>query len=160
MIRAIGRIQQNHPGCKLVIVGDGPERENLELLVREQGLEHAVLFTGFKNNTPDFISSFDIFLLTSDSEGTSMTLLEAMAFGKPCVVTSVGGNPELIQNNQNGLLIARGSDDELVDAIQSLLANRQLSQTLGKQAQQDFDSRFELSHMINGYNRLYNQVLG
>lgn len=160
MIRTITRLYKNHPNCRLVIVGDGPERKNLEKLVEELEINDAVLFTGFKNNTPDYIDSFDIFLLTSDSEGTSMTLLEAMAFATPCIVTRVGGNPELIQHDKNGLLIDRNSDDQLYNAIESLLANRQTGLTLGAQARDDFDSRFELRHMIKGYDELYARLTG
>ena len=160
MIRTITRLHKNHPKCRLVIVGDGPERKNLEELVEKLEINNAVLFTGFKNNTPDYIASFDIFLLTSDSEGTSMTLLEAMAFATPCIVTRVGGNPELIQHDKNGLLIERNSDDQLYNAIESLLANRQTGLTLGAQARDDFDSRFELRHMIKGYDELYVSLTG
>ena len=160
MIRSIGRLHEKHPNCRLVIVGDGPERENLQQLVENHGLQKAVLFTGFKNNTPDYISSFDIFLLTSDSEGTSMTLLEAMAFATPCVVTAVGGNPELIQHDQNGLLVQRDSDDELVAAIERLLDDQELCTSLGLNAQSDFESRFELRHMISGYGKLYSRFFG
>lgn len=157
MIRSIGRLQAKHPNSRLVIVGDGPERENLKQLVEQQGLQEAVLFTGFKNNTPDYISCFDIFLLTSDSEGTSMTLLEAMAFATPCVVTAVGGNPELIKHDQNGLLVDRDNDDQLLAAIERLLDDEQLCRSLGSKARKDFDSRFELRHMISGYGKLYSR---
>lgn len=159
MIRTMSRLQQNHPNCRLVIVGDGPERDTLRNLVDELKLGHLVLFTGFKNNTPDYIDCFDIFLLTSDSEGTSMTLLEAMAFATPCIVTSVGGNPELIQHAKNGLLIERDNHDQLFSAIESLVTNKQMAESLGVQASNDFESRFELRHMIKGYDELYSSLI-
>lgn len=159
MIRTLVRLQKNHPNSRLVIVGDGPERGKLEQLVEEHDVQHAVLFTGFQNNTPDFISCFDIFLLTSDSEGTSMTLLEAMAFARPCIVTQVGGNPELIQQDRNGILIQRNDDEQLLGALESLLADRQNGNELGKQASKDFDARFELRHMIKGYDDLYTRLI-
>jgi len=160
MIRAIGQLQQKWPDSRLVIVGDGPERETLEQLTSELGLEEAVLFTGFKNNPADYINLFDIFLLTSDSEGTSMTLLEAMAHKIPCIVTNVGGNPELIQHQHNGLLIERGNVEQLVHALDTLLSDVTLGNTLAAQAQEDFAERFELQKMIDGYQDLYNRVLG
>ena len=90
MIAAFARLLNTHPGAALIIVGDGEERASLEKQVTELGIADSVRFTGYINNPANVLGIMDVFLLSSLSEGTSMTLLEAMSLKKPCIVTTSG----------------------------------------------------------------------
>src|SRR5690606_15548443 len=104
----------------LLMVGDGPDRAALEALARELDINARVIFTGFKTKPADFLAALDLFLLSSFTEGTSMTLLEAMSLGIPAVVTDVGGNPEIIEQGSTGLLTPSDDDRSFADAMLSL----------------------------------------
>jgi len=106
MIEGFAQAYAENKNIRLIIVGDGPERNNLETLITKLKLEGVVTLTGFIPSPTDYINLLDVFLLTSLSEGTSMTLLEAMSAGKPSIVTDVGGNPELIINKFLGQVVS------------------------------------------------------
>ena len=98
LIKAMRIVVDKVKNAKLVIVGDGPERSRLEKLVSELKMEKNVVFLGNRFDTVKLYNSFDVNVLCSFSECFSMTLLEAMACGVPCIATNVGGNPELVNN--------------------------------------------------------------
>jgi len=157
MIAALAQLLPRNPDCRLLLVGDGPERNTLEQQARTLGIGSQVIFAGYQSPPDAHLQLIDHFLLTSLSEGTSMTLLEAMAAGKSCIVTDVGGNPELVTHNVDGLVIPSNATHELVQRMQALLDDPALSLRLGTAAQKTFAERFELSHMIAAYEALYSQ---
>ena len=110
MIRAFKIVKETYPETFLIIVGDGPERENLEAFASELHLASNMIFTGFREDAYLFYKIMDIFLLTSFSEGTAMTLLEAMASGLPCIATDVGGNPEIVRDGETGFIIQNNDE--------------------------------------------------
>jgi glycosyltransferase involved in cell wall biosynthesis len=160
MIDAFRAINQNYPKTRLLIVGDGPERAALEQHIENLKLTHSIILTGFQNDPRPYLDLVDIFLLSSHSEGTSMTLLEAMAQGKPCVVTDVGGNPEIINSGVDGLLVDAGNAAKFAEAIVKLLENPEMQLAMGQAARGTFARRFELQNMINGYENLYTAITG
>ncbi|MEM6750628.1 MAG: glycosyltransferase, partial [Planctomycetota bacterium] len=106
-IRAIARVRKELPSAVLALIGDGPERTNLEALTHELGADDAVRFYGVRSDVADLLPAADVFALSSLSEGVSLTLLEAMAAGLPIAATDVGGNPEVVEHGQTGLLSPR-----------------------------------------------------
>ncbi len=116
-----------------LIVGDGPERKNLENLKKELFLEHKVVISGIKSKQElkDIYNSSDIFILPSYNEGMSNALLEAMACGLAVIVSDTGGTQELINNGQNGLIFKKGNIDELCNCIGLLLKDENKKNQLG-----------------------------
>jgi glycosyltransferase involved in cell wall biosynthesis len=97
----------------------------------------------------------DIYLLSSLSEGTSMTLLEAMSIDKPCVVTNAGGNPEIIINDKNGLVTKNDNTEDFVQAIVTLLSSPELLSQYGKSGTNIFNQLFSEKVMNNNFSSLY-----
>jgi glycosyltransferase involved in cell wall biosynthesis len=158
MIKSLKRVHEFHPNTYLVIVGDGPERANLETLVKYLDLMPFVIFTGFRQDTHLFYQFMDLFLLTSFSEGTAMTLLEAMASGVPCLATDVGGNPEIVEHGETGYLVPSDDVGALSKAISSLLDNKPLMKKIGNQGRRRFENRFFADKMVETYEKLYERV--
>lgn len=158
MIEAFEIVLSRHSDARLLIVGDGAERDTLEAMVHDRGLTDSVFFTGFKSNPEPYLDLMDVFLLSSHSEGTSMTLLEAMAKEKSCVVTNVGGNPEIIEDGVNGYLTTPGSAESFANAIDVVLSKPDAQSSVGNAARRTFLDRFELTSMIRRYEALYQKV--
>ncbi len=121
MLRAFRRIHDKRPDTRLVIIGTGPLRAALENECRLLGLDGAVLFTGMRDDVPDLLPAFDVFVLSSRFEGLSIALVEALAAGLPAVVTAVGGMPEVIAHGREGLLVDPGDDAALAAAVEEIL---------------------------------------
>jgi glycosyltransferase involved in cell wall biosynthesis len=102
----------------------------------------------------------DVFLLTSFSEGTAMTLLEAMAAGLPCVATNVGGNPEIIRNGKTGFVIKIEDDNSLAEKISVLFKSEELRQEMGSAARARFRNDFTVDKMVQSYQDIYEQANG
>ena len=159
MIRAFAKVVSANPNAKLMIVGDGPLRSQLEQLVGALDVKESVLFTGFKTNPVDYMAAMDVFLLPSLSEGTSMTLLEAMRFSKPTIATSVGGTPEIITHEKSGLLIENKDESALVSSMLKLLGSSSLRMSYGAAARREFEQRFVVRAMVREYERIYDKAL-
>ena len=155
MIEAFAQVVKHFPNSYLLIVGDGPEREPLEQLRKKLCIQERVIFTGFKINPQRFFNIIDIFLLPSLSEGTSMTLLEAMAFKKPAIVTDVGGNPEIVKHNVTGLVTPNKDMPAFSKAIQELLKDPTKANKLGLQGLNRYNQLFKAEEMVNKYQNLY-----
>jgi sugar transferase (PEP-CTERM/EpsH1 system associated) len=156
LLRAFARLRQEQPAARLVLVGDGPERAALEEEADGLGLGRTVFFTGSRRDIPEIMAALDIFILPSFSEGLSLTLLEAMAAGKPVVATRVGGNPEVIRDGSNGLLVASDQVEELAAALRRLLAGGDsFTAMLARAGQQTVADRFSLTAMVQAYEAVY-----
>lgn len=155
MVRAFAIVYKRTPNARLLLVGDGEERANIEKLAVQLGVAHAVIFTGFQTDTKKYMSMIDIYILSSFSEGTSMTLLEAMSLSKCCVVTAVGGNVEIIKDQQSGLVVESDNTEQLAESLTKLTEDHQLRQRLGAAAKQRFDEKFDLNQMIEAFKQLY-----
>ena len=154
LIEAFGLVREHLPKSKLVLVGDGPERSRLEQMTLDRGLTDCVDFLGTRNDVPALLTSFDIFVLPSRSEGLPMALLEAMATGLPIVATAVGGVPEAIRDGKSGLLIPPEQPQAIADALIRFASDEALRNSIGSAARQDFEQRYELSRMVNAYENL------
>jgi glycosyltransferase involved in cell wall biosynthesis len=123
LVKAMQRI----PMAKLVIIGDGPEKKNLESLTVDLGIEDRVLFLGSIRHGPEFwdwLRRASVFVLPSLSEGFPRTIIEAMACGLPIVATSVGGIPDIVENQINGLIVPPKNERLLADAVVKVLDSK------------------------------------
>lgn len=157
LIRAFARIAGSHPRARLVIVGEGPRRRELEGLAASL-VPGRVLFTGERSDIPTLLRSMEVFVLPSLGEGISNTLLEAMATGLPVVATRVGGNPELVEHGVNGLLVPRDDPATLATAISRYLDDPVLRLLHGKASRERVLERFSLDRMCVAYAGLYEEV--
>lgn len=158
MIKALKIVQKTFPETVLLIVGDGPEGEDLKSLVSQHGLSSYVFFTGFREDAHLFYKIMDIFLLTSFSEGTAMTLLEAMATSLPCIVTNVGGNPEIVKDKETGFIIPSDDEKTLAAKICKLFRNEGLKKQFGKAGRRKFEEKFTIDNMVRSYQVIYNKL--
>lgn len=155
MIGAFARLADQHPRLHLVIIGDGPERADLEAVSEASGVADRIRLTGFIDGPRRYLDVFEVFLLSSFSEGTSMSLLESMAAARPAVVTDVGGNAELVHDGQTGCVVASEDEAAFAAAIDTLLADGAQSRAFGEAAQRRFLDTFTVAHMTRQYRRLY-----
>jgi len=158
LLRAFVRVREALPAAKLVLAGDGPLREDLERQAAEAGIVEAVRFLGVRADVPALLKTWDVFCLSSLSEGTSVTLLEAMASGVPAVTTAVGGNPEIVEEGVTGLLAPRGDDESLGRALVELLSDRDRAVAMGEAGRARLRERFTFDGMARGYADLYAEL--
>ncbi len=159
LIMTMQSVIKKFPEAILLIIGDGPIRDELEVFVEKCDLKKNVIFLWMRHDIPQLLSVMDIFVLCSMSEGLPITLLEAMAAGKPIVATHVGGIPEVIEHNINGLLIPSDNIEALLDAIIELLRDTEKAKELGAAAERKFESNFSLSLMVEKYQEVYETLL-
>lgn len=159
MVDAFSSILSQHSDTVLLIVGDGPEMSNLRARVDQLSLTDKVFFTGYQAQPQRYLAAMDIYLLSSLSEGTSMTLLEAMSFSKPCVVTDAGGNSEIILDGKNGIVTPNDETKAFAAGIDKLLSNRSLLAQMGIESRKRFCTTFSVEHMITSYQELYRRLL-
>jgi len=159
LIKAIGRLSNDRPALKLVLIGDGPERTNLEALTRTLDLDGRVLFAGERPDVQRLLPAADCFALSSDSEGAPKALLEAMACGLPIVCTAVGGIPQIINHGQCGLLSPGGDEAALASCLAQVLDDALLASELGRRALDEARRRFSLQEMFRHYAHVYNSAL-
>ncbi|NWO05214.1 MAG: glycosyltransferase [Alteromonadaceae bacterium] len=155
MLRAFASFAKACPRALLLMVGDGPERQALETQAGELGIAGRVRFTGFIETPVNHLALMDVFLLSSHTEGTSMTLLEAMCLGIPPVVTRVGGNPEIVEEQKTGLVVAPDDEQGFANALNALWQSPALRTQLGEAAKARFKARFSRQHMLAGYLGIY-----
>jgi glycosyltransferase involved in cell wall biosynthesis len=155
MIRATRALRDQNHKVRLLLVGDGPERAALQALTADMELEASVIFTGFQSQPADYLSLMDVFLLPSFTEGTSMTLLEAMSLSIPTVATSVGGTPEIVADGETGILTESDNLSEFTSALKRLLEQSATREQMANKAKQRFSERFLVAQMVEQYQKLY-----
>lgn len=154
MLDAFALVLKEYPNTVLIIVGDGEERNNIEEKIKQLDIKDKVILPGYEPQPQHYLALMDIFLLSSLSEGTSMTLLEAMALGKPCVVTDAGGNSEVVTHGENGLVALNDNKNDFVDKIKTML-EESCYITQRPQIIKRFQSLFSDEAMIKMFIPLY-----
>ena len=158
LLRGFALTAPDLPGVDLVMVGDGPLRGELESLAVELRVPERVKWLGIRTDIPDLMRAADAFVLTSLSEAASLTLLEAMASGLPAVVTNVGGNPEIVRHEREGLLFPRSDAAGCADAIRRLFRDDELAARLGANGRARAAERYQLGTTVEAYFNLYCQL--
>jgi len=154
LVEAAALIPEVSSRMRFVLVGDGACRADLENRVREHGLEGCFHFAGFQKKPIPYLSSFDCFVLPSLSEGLSSAILSAMAASLPVIATNVGGIPELVQHEENGLLVPPADPVALAQAIQRLADDPAEAIRMGRQGRLRVERQFTLQRMIQQFEQL------
>jgi glycosyltransferase involved in cell wall biosynthesis len=157
LLNAFSRVYKQHPHARLVIVGDGACKDALTRQAEELGIAQYVTFTGFQSNIGPFLFAGDAFVLSSDTEGISLTLLEAMAASKPVVATHVGGNPEVIIDGETGFLVAPRDPNAMADKI-LLLSKSELRHQMGQAGRKRVEDHFSIDRMAQEYENIYKMI--
>ena len=149
-------------GVKFLSIGEGPERKLLESRVSEAGMNQRIQFLGQVVPANPYYESMDIFILTSNNESCPMAVLEAMSHGLPVVATHVGGVPEVIQQDVNGILVPSNESSTFVESLYGLIKDVKLQQRMGKKSRQIYYKHFESTEIIaqleNVYCELYESI--
>jgi glycosyltransferase involved in cell wall biosynthesis len=157
MLRVLKLVLQQVPDTCLVIAGQGEEEERLKAEAHELGVFDCVKFIGLRFDLPEIYQLFDVFLLTSYSEGISVTLLESMACGVPSVVTDVGGNREVVEEGKTGFMVRVDEDVCMARITCELLENHDSAIKIGNSAKIRVQERFSVKAMMESYGVLYNE---
>ncbi len=159
LIEAFARVAGRHPRAHLLLVGDGPLRSALRDQARRAGVASRIIFAGIRNDVPRLLRAADVAAITSRIEGFGIALVEAMAAGLPCVVTAVGGMPEVIgEPGAAGELVPPDDPAACADALDRLLANPERRRRLGDAAARRA-CRFDLDRVAAQTEELYDRIL-
>lgn len=160
LLDALARLHARGIAATLVIAGDGPLRGTLESQVVALGLDGRVRFLGYRPDVETVLAALDIFVLSSESEGLSNTILEAMAAGVPPVATAVGGSDELVERGVSGLLVPPKDAEALTCALAELCVSVDRRLAMGQAARERAATQFSLSAMVRDYEQLYLDLAG
>lgn len=159
LLSAFRTVATARPDVDLLLAGDGPMRGDLQRQTAQLQLTERVHFLGVRRDVPAILDASDVFCLSSLSEGASLTLLEAMASALPVVVSNVGGNPEIVRHEQEGLLVERQAPAECALAILRILEDRALADRFGQAGAERVSQRYRLDQTIARYYDLYQKTL-
>jgi glycosyltransferase involved in cell wall biosynthesis len=155
LIRSAALLAPQFAGLRVLIVGDGEERERLEALIDELRLGETVKILGLRTDVADLIDSLDVAVCCSDSEGSPLSVMEYMEAAKPVVATRVGGVPDLIDDGMHGLLVEPRDPDGLAAAVAALLRDRDRAAQLGSRARERRRRVFDLDVTVRALESLY-----
>jgi glycosyltransferase involved in cell wall biosynthesis len=137
------------------ILGGGEEKENLKKIIEENSLEKNIFLAGFTEDAESYLQAFDVFVLPSLKEGLPYAVLEAGMAGLPCVLSRVGGMPDIVENNTTGILVTPGSQGEITRAIDYLINNQEIAKSYGNSLKEKILKDFSLDEMIKKTADLY-----
>lgn len=147
------------PEALFLLVGEGPERASLETQAQQLGIADRVQFLGYRQDIADLLSICDIMVLPSLFEGLPLSILEAMAAGKPVIATYIGGTNEAVIDGETGLLVPPADPAALAGAISRLIANPLLSQKLVAAAKERVQREFSVETMTERVTQIYDEIL-
>lgn len=147
------------PGCQLLIVGDGPARAMLQRLSERLEIAPWVVFAGVRRDIPRVLPVMQAFVLPSLYEGFGISILEAMAVGRPVIATSVGGIPEFVTHDVTGLLVDPGNVSALAGAIRRVLENSEQARQMGFEGQEHVRGKYGIATVVRQHEQVYEDCL-
>ena len=158
LVDAAMRVLPQHPDARFIIAGEGELRKPLEQQIRQHHLEKHVMLAGFRTDILSVHKAFDIFVMSSVTEGLGTSILDAMACGRPVVATNVGGIPEVVVDDVTGLLVPPRDPTAMAAAIVKLLASRSLREEMGAAGLKRVRDRFSAEAMVRNTLRVYERI--
>lgn len=158
-VRATAKVRAENPATLFLIVGDGPERAELEQLAQRMNIAESLILTGYRADIPEVLSTIDLFVLPSLYEGLPTAALEAMAMAKPVIATHVGGTPEVVEDKVTGLLVPPRDPEALAEAIITLLQDRERAKAMGRAGRERVERYFSVERMVQQTEALYEELI-
>lgn len=158
-LKSVARVLNKIPKAKFLLVGDGPDKKELEEMADEMGIGKHVLFPGFIDNISEIYSFSDIAILSSWSEGLPQSLLQAMAAGVPVIATNVGGVPEVVVHEDSGILIEAGDHEALAEGIIRIINHPDLAVHMAGRAKEIVLQGHSMDSMLDSIESLYQRLL-
>lgn len=160
LFKAVRSVLNEYADFKLLVMGTGPLRNKLENDVNELNISNKVVFTGLRGDVAVLLKASDIFILAStEREGLSVALIEAMATGLPVIASNLGGIPEVVKEEVNGILVPPKDVEKLACAIKRLVSDKRLRDEMGRQGQKVYKEKFTVRKMIQSLDGLYDELL-
>ena len=159
LIWTVETLRQIRPQLRLVIVGDGPERERLEGFARDVRVSPYVRFLGHREDASRWLQLFDVFCLASSFEGMSNSVMEAMSFGKPVVASDIPANRELVVQSETGFLPKLADTVGFMQFVRRLIDEPGLAESLGRAGRERIQQFFSISRMADAYAEVYRNLL-
>ena len=158
LVSAARIVCASEPNAVFLLIGDGPERHQLETQVRDSGLENNVVFLGRRTDVPEILVWCDLSVMPSESEAFPNALLESMSAGLPVVATNVGGSTEIIENGINGILVPPRNPEKLAAAVLLLLRDPRLAKKLAQAGQNHMQKHFSFERLMGALDQLYKEA--
>jgi glycosyltransferase involved in cell wall biosynthesis len=158
LIQAIRELVKQWPNVHYVWIGGGELREDLEKQVQQAGLQNVIHFLGVRKDVPDLLPQLDLFVLPSISEGLSVAILEAMAAGVPVITTAVGGSPEIVTHQVDGILVPAQAPAALAEAIRDALSHPERMKKMGLAGQEKVYREFSTERLLAQTTAVYQQI--
>jgi Glycosyltransferase len=158
LLRALGKLRDLPWTCDLV--GEGPNREMLGDLLREQGLMGRVNLRGYRTDIPQILSKAQVYVLITHWEGFPRSIIEAMRAGLPVVATDVGGNAEAIVDGETGFIVPHEDPDSVAQALEIVIRDQALRVKMGKASRARYEQEFTFERMFQKTVRVYEEVIG
>ena len=155
LLKAFRRIHDRYPATRLLLVGDGPLREELVAQMKALDLSSSVVFAGQRSNIRDYLNMFDVFVLASTRESLPRAAREAMACGRPVIATSVGASKEVVHHGKTGLLVSPGNPGQLARAMEEMILHPHRRKEMGEAALSLIENRFSLTQWLGDNEKVY-----
>lgn len=159
LLEAFARLRGSHPEIRLLIVGDGPERDTITRGAQELGIAGNVHFAGHREDVADLLSTMEVFILPSLAEDFGRVVIEAMAMDRPVVATAAGGVPEIVLESVTGLLVPPADPAAMAQAVSTLLADPSRAQAMGRAGRQRVEKHYNLQRHAELVEAVYDEVL-
>jgi glycosyltransferase involved in cell wall biosynthesis len=159
VLLAFRALRERGVEATLCMVGDGPDRGEVERRAHDLGIMRDTLFLGYQEDVAPFYAAFDAMVLASGNEGTPVSAIEALAAGRPVVATRVGGVPDVVRDGEDGFLVETGAVDAITEALGRLAADPSLRQRLGESGRARVLPRYSVERLIDDVDRLYRSLL-
>jgi glycosyltransferase involved in cell wall biosynthesis len=159
VLETFRRLLDHGVDAELCLVGDGPERPQLEQRARDLGIARRTLFAGYQREIAPYFDLFDAFLLPSANEGTPVVAIEALAAQRPVVATRVGGVPDVVRDGVDGFLVDVGDVDALAARLAELSRDPELRRRFGEAGREAVVPRYRVSRLIDDVDALYRELL-
>jgi glycosyltransferase involved in cell wall biosynthesis len=159
VLAAFARLREKRVDARLVLVGDGPDREDVEQRAHELGIARFTLYLGYQRDIAPYYALFDALLLPSGNEGTPVVAIESLAAGTPVVATRVGGIPDVVSDGVDGLLAEPGDVEELAAALEKLAHDAGLRERMGLAGRERTLPRYRVERLVGDVDALYRELL-
>jgi glycosyltransferase involved in cell wall biosynthesis len=159
LLTMLAGVRERGIDALLLFVGDGADRERLEQRAHDLGLARSCLFAGYQRDVAPWYAICDVVVLASASEGTPVTIIEALAAGRPVVATRVGGVPDVVEEGETGFLVRPGDTHALAERLEILARDPERRVAMGETGRERVLERYAVGRLVDDIDALYRELL-